>query len=1139
MKDALGWGDERDLSGMIRRGDKGVGALLGFMKHYIERGVDPGLFEGKLERLMVEMGKFLNGTTVSPSSPSFASAAPILSTHPASRPIPNYIAVSDDDDLEIKITAHPVSTKRRPTDKTCLGYHLGFPPGKSPHASYPFMLHQTQNLPWDYSVEGDRMTLRSRLCTKKRAPDMERCVNCHELQDNNTLRGIQERIEKGVNENSPYAYHGIAGLIDLLKLKKNNIEFHRLRGLNHARKLLSQAVSITDHKRLLTAVASGCVQRVERIVHLGLKQKQGIAAIINKIKLAADGVYKVKSYTDRERFLSTLLWRLGGARVGGILHRALGLPGISTLRESSTVPSLTPSPGRPRVEEVMMNVEASLDGVEEMVKADSNIRHMVLMFDEIATEKRIRWDQTSNMILGACREHAEKVSLEFVNEGVVEELLKMVDVGEVHLAAEATVAAMGILCENHRVYPARPVLVSADCKRETGEQHATILQTVLDGIAKSPAPSIGLRVVSLASDGESRRGSALVQLTMKRPLSTTSPIYPLLAPLELMNRHVGDDDLTADKDWKHVFKRLRNLLLRSRGVVIAGTRITPDILKAHLRAHGTSSEHINAIFNPNDLQDVKLAFDMLRDIWSLPKEAPELSNPGFKRAREAIWVLGRFLYHLVFPYLCVYLSLSDQLEHLSAAAHLALTLYAQAGKDFLPTLLYSDIMIMIKNVFFCVAKAKIDTPEGTFYIILLGTDRLEILFGILRTMIGNDMNLDILQLLGRLASTLDVAKILALFPEWDRGPRRLRLPGLDLTGAEIPDASDHLSPSHWKGSTLLKLVSLLTSWRRGRARAEEIYPDAITVLKQLVESGNDLLSPNGVYLFEVPLEQDDIDESVEMLEAHIPIPDEEAELNHDAQVEVEDELIEFALDASPPPASNGSLSASPRKFSTTISINGKDISKAKVISMMTKYRRTVASLDRLKRVRDVERFTSESRPDISLQPSPSSDRTKSLLVHDPITTLLACDSSFWLCIGEVIGIKLDGQAVPDIDHALLPEPTVSVTFQLLGLRPAVADDVAGVSTGAEYDWRTYTTMEKSFEVPGRLIQVVNPETAVVPSKGSFYLFGSPSLMALGSLLLQGMSVEDLKRVPKVLSTTEYPYREPTGRLLPCFLRSFF
>lgn len=85
-------------------------------------------------------------------------------------------------------------------------------------------------------------------------------------------------------------------------------------------------------------------------------------------------------------------------------------------------------------------------------------------------------------------------------------------------------------------------------------------------------------------------------------------------------------------------------------------------------------------------------------------------------------------------------------------------------------------MIMIKNIIFCVAKAKVDNPDGEFYIILLGTDRLEELFGILRTMVGNDTNLDILQLASRISGTTEVSNILAKYPQWDRAPRRLKLP---------------------------------------------------------------------------------------------------------------------------------------------------------------------------------------------------------------------------------------------------------------------------------------------------------------------------------------------------------------------------
>ncbi len=238
-----------------------------------------------------------------------------------------------------------------------------------------------------------------------------------------------------------------------------------------------------------------------------------------------------------------------------------------------------------------------------------------------------------------------------------------------------------------------------------------------------------LRMISIASDGETRRGGALVHLTGREELSPSSPIYSLISSLPLMNLLVGAGDVTADKDYRHVIKRLRNLLLRQRGVTILDTHITPAILKSHLRLEGHSEAHIRELFKPDDKQDVKLSYDLLKDIWTLP--ALSSDKPGVTSARNAIRILGRLCKYILYPYICIDLSLSEQLQYLSAAAHLNLVLFRTAQKDFFPTLLFGDIEIMIKNTYFCVARSKVDNPDGVFYIILLGTDGLEKLFGIL------------------------------------------------------------------------------------------------------------------------------------------------------------------------------------------------------------------------------------------------------------------------------------------------------------------------------------------------------------------------------------------------------------------------
>jgi hypothetical protein len=155
---------------------------------------------------------------------------------------------------------------------------------------------------------------------------------------------------------------------------------------------------------------------------------------------AAEGVYMYhpKSFTEEEDMKNLLLWRLSGNWVAEINHRANGAQSVSYLRRHSTIPPLLPSHGKPTIEQVQHNVEATLEGVLDVIHSQkvSKVIHAVVMFDELATEKRIRWDPKSNYFLGVCREHAHKTSMEFVNEGDMEELFRKLDDGEIHYAGE-------------------------------------------------------------------------------------------------------------------------------------------------------------------------------------------------------------------------------------------------------------------------------------------------------------------------------------------------------------------------------------------------------------------------------------------------------------------------------------------------------------------------------------------------------------------------------------------------------------------------------------------------------------------------------------------------------------------------------
>ncbi|KAF5376672.1 hypothetical protein D9615_007901 [Tricholomella constricta] len=1130
----FGWGEEVNIEKVRRAGRRRVEGFLEFVDYFVGwRSLSEGLFEGRLLRLH-DVLKEIN-TLQHPIEDTQVSLPPQdLADTPGEARSTDFM-LYDDEIIEISGPTVQVSLpKPRKRMLQCPGYTFPMPEGLSPHSAYPFALHDSKNNPpWNYTVQNGALFLFSKLCkTSVDTTDGSRasaCSSCARLEGNMALEGIVSRMKEGVKEGNNFAYHGMGGLHELLKRKNKQIEFYRLRGLNQGRVLATRATSLSDHKRFLNAVAAQKVERLDRIIRVGLNQKQSISSLLEQCLKAAKGLYKPKTFEEEDYMRGLLLWKLGGNRVAEIAHRSLGLPGITTLRKRISVVPLIPSPGRPTIEEISTNVKSTFAPVLDILRPQTGgaaNRHAVLMLDEIATEKRIRWDSRTNQFLGLCREHAYNVSLEFGSERDMEELFLSLDDGGVHYASEATVGALGVLSDNHQIYAARGILISGDCKRENGEAHAEVLQTIIDGVDQQK-DSTKIRIVSVASDGETRRGSALVNLTFKYILSPESPLYALLHNLAFMNLYVGDDDLTADKDWKHVFKRLRNLLLRQCGVVVDGFRITPSVLRAHFQEAGLSADHIRAILNPEDLQDVKLAFDLLKDIWSLPRTLP-YANPGFAQAREAMWKLGKALYHLVFPYLCVDLTLSEQLEHLSAAAHLFLYLYREAGKEFIPSLLFIDIMIMLKNIYFCVAKAKVDDPNGSFWIILLGTDRLEEIFGVLRTMIGSDSNLDILQLCWRLGSTAEVANILALKPNWDSSPRRLKLPALDRDSVALPQGSDHIKPRSWRGSNNVGGVVLLTSWRRGRRLIEGDFPEAAKIFAEMEASKTrvDILTPNGVLLVNGAVGDDDVDESIEMEAGYSDPRDCEVEDGNgaaDARVEVEDAFAEEDFDLQRPDGSPVQKGA----FSRDIVSQGKTVTKSRALAAYSKYRKAASSTDRLKRVQAVHRFTAQPKAlsiDLQTFRDPDSQNT-SLVIHDPIATVLCCDNRMWLCIGEVNSLRVDSISVDQIDSHLLIEDTVTVSFQLLGLRTCT---VSEVSASKAFDWRTYATTESTFTVPGRYIDIINPELSSSPTSANstpFYVLDSPFLVALAASLYARLSVADLKGAAKIAVSKEFPYRE--------------
>jgi hypothetical protein len=461
------------------------------------------------------------------------------------------------------------------------------------------------------------------------------------------------------------------------------------------------------------------------------------------------------------------------------------------------------------------------------------------------------------------------------------------------------------------------------------------------------------------------------------------------------------------------------------------------------------------------------------------------------------------------PYICVDLSLSEQLVHLSAAAHLLIAMFAedQAGTNLMPTQLYLDIMIMIKNAYFCVAKAKADDPNGNFWIILLGTDRLETLYGILRTMVGNDANLDLLQLGLRLTGTTEVSTILAKYPHWDRAPRRLKLPTLSKDGLVVHAHTDHINPASWRGDVKVAHVNLQTCWKLGRLRIEEDFPSLAVILCKITESSFDVLSPLGKDLITTQRDADDYDDTL-------------------------DDATGISPPGDPPPSPDLEDAVTEEhplaKHNPCFELDGKQIYKARYLNQTFENLKKPGSTDRLKRVASVLRYSSKSMSvyESVLAGDPMSRRDV-VKMDSPIATLMRCSGQLFLCIGEVIDITVDSRHADQVTTDYLTEPSVFISYQMLFLVPATVEDDPDLKN----DWRWSGKRGGWFRVSGCLVQPIDPSISTKVIGHPFYLFESRVLMTIGCSILECLERElqdHAISIPDIKRTEMFPYCEATG-----------
>lgn len=338
----------------------------------------------------------------------------------------------------------------------------------------------------------------------------------------------------------------------------------------------------------------------------------------------------------------------------------------------------------------------------------------------------------------------------------------------------------------------------------------------------------GAKVDVVASDGDSQRRQAMLSYMSILLSETHGPqIYSILKDLPLFDLHVGPNFEVYMLDEKHRWKRLRGMLISlTRRICIGPVTVDRDMLWSLLLATGVPEKDIKSVFEVQDKQNVLKAmlllhmlaqcdFNRLTSCESTTDSSRRMSREALLVASPSLKVVTFLCEAMIMPAIDVDMSLSRQLEYASALAHTMYFLQAKHGTHFLPNQQAYDFAISCMSLYAIVAKAQVRDPSGNtpIYIMSLGTDELEKLFGMLRSQ-NHNRGFDILELHQKISSAADHVDILKRHPNWaPTGKNRLSTKSKHW---------DHLTPRNWKGDVTAGSANLRQCWENGRGMSIQL-----------------------------------------------------------------------------------------------------------------------------------------------------------------------------------------------------------------------------------------------------------------------------------------------------------------------------
>lgn len=318
----------------------------------------------------------------------------------------------------------------------CEGYHLQTPDQQLPLMHYPLSLHSRESLPWTLAFIDGKIILRSTSCVGVVVnSEAKMCPFCHSLRRNAMVQGMHDRMVDGAGEKTPWAYLSMIQVLELLQRKNQQIDAHRLKGLNLSRRLVTRVRHLEGWKRLVRAISMNDTPRLQTALRVSFHAGSGVRGLLGMLDSAAQHVYRPRSYQEADYHRAFLVWKLGGAAAARIAYHSLGIPSIDATSKHVMSSPIRACAGAPVEQEALDNLSTA---AATLVIPDKVVLGFTMPVDEIKSQERLRWDQITNKILGLCREHCGHCCLDFHSIAQADFILSQLQEKTVHLATEVS-----------------------------------------------------------------------------------------------------------------------------------------------------------------------------------------------------------------------------------------------------------------------------------------------------------------------------------------------------------------------------------------------------------------------------------------------------------------------------------------------------------------------------------------------------------------------------------------------------------------------------------------------------------------------------------------------------------------------------